>query len=232
MSIQFRKADKAQSKVRIGLFSPSGFGKTYSALRLAKGLGGKVAVLDTERGSADLYANDFEYDVLQMNAPYEAKKYMMAIEAAEEAGYGVFIIDSLSHAWAGEGGMLDKQGKIADKTGNSWAAWRKITPDHNQLIDKILQSKMHIIVTARTKTDWVVEGGKPTKVGLAPIFRDGLEYELTCVFDLDKGHNGHSSKDRTKLFDGSVIPMTEKVGEQLLEWLEGGEPAVEVKAAE
>jgi hypothetical protein len=165
-----------------------------------------------------------------MNAPYEASKYMAAIDAAEEAGYEVFIIDSLSHAWAGEGGMLDKQGKIADKTGNSWAAWRTVTPDHNKLINKILQSKMHIIVTARTKTDWVVDGGKPTKVGLAPIFRDGLEYELTCVFDLDKTHCGHSSKDRTKLFDGSVVPMTEKVGEQLLEWLAGGEPAVEVKA--
>ena len=219
MSIQFRKADKSQSKVRVGLFAPSGFGKTYSALRIAKGLGGKIAILDTERGSADLYANDFDYDVLQMNAPYLAGKYMKAIEAAEEAGYSVLIIDSLSHAWSGEGGMLDKQGAIADKSGNSWAAWRTVTPDHNKLIDKILQSKMHIIVTARTKTDWVVEGGKPIKVGLAPIFRDGLEYELTCVFDLDKQHNGHASKDRTKLFDGQVTFMDEKVGEQLNEWL-------------
>lgn len=217
--ITFRSADKSQSKIRIGLFAPAGFGKTYSALRIAKGLGGKIAVLDTERGSADLYANIFEYDVLQMNAPYLANKYIMAIEAAETAGYNTLIIDSLSHAWAGEGGLLDKQGAIADKTGNSWAAWRNVTPDHNKLIDKILQSKMHIIVTARTKTDWVVEGGKPVKVGLAPIFRDGLEYELTCVFDLDKQHHGFASKDRTTLFDGQVIPMTEQVGEQLLQWL-------------
>ncbi len=228
MSLEFRKAERKQAKLRVGLVAPSGFGKTYSALRIAKGLGGKVAILDTENGSADLYAGDFDYDVLQMNAPYQAAKYILAIEAAEEAGYDTLIIDSLTHAWTGEGGMLDKQGAIADKTGNSWAAWRQVTPDHNRLVEKILQSKLHIIVTIRAKTDWVVDAGKPTKIGLAPQFRDGIEYEFTCVFDLDKSHNGHASKDRTSMYDGSVIPMTEKVGEELLEWLGGSKPSVEV----
>lgn len=218
--ITFRKAERKKAKLRLALIAPSGFGKTYSALRVAKGLGGKIAVLDTENGSADLYANNFEYDVLQMNAPYLAKKYLMAIEAAEEAGYTTLIIDSLSHAWAGEGGLLDKQGLIADKGGNSWAAWRQVTPDHNKLVEKILQSNLHIIATMRAKTDWVIEGGKPVKVGLAPVQRDGMEYEFTCVFDLDKQHNGHSSKDRTGLYDGQVIPMTEEVGTKLLGWLE------------
>ena len=119
MTLNFRKAEKNQAKLRLALIAPSGFGKTYSALRIAKGLGGKVAILDTENGSADLYADSFEYDVLCMNAPYQAQKYIMAIEAAEEAGYDTLIIDSLTHAWSGDGGLLDKQGAIADKGGNS-----------------------------------------------------------------------------------------------------------------
>ena len=220
MPLQFNKATRKNAKLRLALCAPSGFGKTYSALRIAKGLGGKVAVLDTENGSAELYANDFEYDVLTMNAPYEPSKYVAAIKAAEEAGYDTIILDSLSHAWAGTGGLLDKHGSIADKGGNSFAAWRKVTPDQNALVDAILQSKIHIIGTMRTKTGYSMEGGAVTKLGLEPVQRAGMEYEFTVVLDIDKKHNGHSSKDRTGLFTGKVVPVTEKVGEDLKAWLE------------
>ena len=169
MTIQFRPAEKSKARLRIALVAPSGYGKTFSALRLATGLGGRIAILDTENSSADLYADKFKYDVLTMNPPYDPSKYLMAIEAAEQGGYQTLIIDSLSHAWSGSGGLLDKQGVLADKGGNSWAAWRTITPEQNQLMERILSANLHIIATMRTKTDWVVEGGKPVKVGLAPI---------------------------------------------------------------
>lgn len=220
MALEFKKATRKAAKLRLGLIAPSGFGKTYSALRIAKGLGGKVAVLDTESGSADLYANDFEYDTLQMVAPFMPQKYVLAIKAAEDAGYDVLVIDSVSHAWAGTGGLLDQHGAIADKGGNSFAAWRTVTPEHTKLIDAILGSKMHVILTLRAKTEYSMEGGKVTKLGMAPIQREGFEYELTTVFDVDKAHNGHASKDRTGLFVNKVTPLTEDVGKQLKAWLE------------
>jgi hypothetical protein len=223
---KIRKAERAQSKLRLALTGTSGSGKTYSSLLIAKGLGGKILVVDTENGSADLYANIAEYDVLPMNAPYTPEKYIAAIQTAEEAGYSTVILDSLSHAWAGEGGLLDQQGKIADKSGNGYTAWRNVTPSHNRLVDAIIQSKIHVIATMRSKQEYVMdksENGKTTikKVGLAPIQRDGVEYEFTTVFDLNQSDKvAHVSKDRTQLFS---IPfrIDENTGKQLVEWLSG-----------
>lgn len=219
MALEFRKSERKNAKLRLGLVGPAGFGKSYSALRIAKGMGGKVAMLDTEAGSGDLYANDFDYDILRMNAPFTPEKYIMAIEAAEENGYDILIVDSLSHAWAGEGGLLDKHGAIADKGGNSFAAWRTVTPLHNKLVEKLLQTKLHVIVTLRAKPDYTIEAGKVIKLGLAPIQKEGLDYEFTVVFDVAKDHKGHTSKDRTKLFDNQIVELTEETGKQLMEWL-------------
>ena len=225
MPLEFKKAQKQQSRLRIALIAPSGQGKTYGALRIATGLGGKIAFLDTEQGSGSLYADKFTFDALNMNAPYQAEKYIAAIKAAGEAGYDTLIIDSLTHAWAGEGGLLDQQGKIADSgKGNSFTAWRTITPMHNKLVDAILSSSMHIIVTMRAKAEYILEendrGQKtPKKIGMAPIQREGMDYEFTLVFDLDKNHNGTASKDRTSLFDGKTVEINEDVGKQLNEWL-------------
>lgn len=225
MQITFRKAERKKAKLRLALVAPSGHGKTYSSLLIAKGLGGKIAVIDTENGSGDLYADIAEYDIITMSAPYMPEKYIAAIKAAEDAGYDVLIIDSLSHAWSGEGGLLDQQGKIADSgKGNSYTAWRTITPKHNLLVETILSSKLHIITTLRSKTEYIIEdeGGRktPKKVGLAPIQRDGLEYEFTVVMDIDKSHVASTSKDRTGLFDGQFFKLDEKVGEQLKQWLD------------
>ncbi|MCR4329078.1 MAG: ATP-binding protein [Candidatus Roizmanbacteria bacterium] len=232
MTLQFRKAERAEAKLRLALISPSGFGKTYSALRIAKGLGGKVAMLDTENGSGDLFAEDFEYDILTMNAPYDPKKYIQAIESAEEAGYNILIIDSLTHAYSGSGGILSKHSAIAEKTGNSFNAWGKVMPLQNALMEKILASKLHIIATIRSKTDWIVENGKPKKVGLAPDQKTNIDYEFTCVLELDKDHNAHCSKDRTGLFDGQIMEATENIGKILNDWLHGkkitsNEPAIQ-----
>jgi hypothetical protein len=228
----FEKTQRKKSKLRLGLVGTAGSGKTYSALKIAKGLGGKIAVIDTENGSADLYANLCDYNVCTLQAPYEVNKYIQAIDYAEKNGYNTIIIDSLSHAWAGEGGLLDLQGKIADsgKSGvNSYTAWRSVTPLHNKLIENILTSKCHIIATMRAKTDYVMEKDDNTnrtiikKVGLAPIQREGMDYEFTLVFDLNSNHMAQASKDRTGLFANKLpVNLDENTGRLLNEWLNSG----------
>lgn len=225
--MEIRKAQRRKAKLRLGLAGPSGSGKTFGALKLAFGLGGKVGMIDTEHGSGDLYAHLGEYDIIQIEAPYTAQKYLQAIDAFESAGYGVIIIDSLSHAWAGDGGLLDKQGKAAARIGNSYTAWREVTPDHNALVDAMLQSPCHIIATMRSKTEYVMETndkGKqaPKKVGMAPVQRDGMEYEFTVFLDLAIDHTATASKDRTSLFDGQYFKVTEDTGATLLQWLDTG----------
>jgi len=233
MALQIRKAQRRKAKLRLALIGPSGSGKTMSALNLAFGIGGKVGIIDTENGSADLYASLGDYDVITLEKPYTVVKYREAITAFENGGYDTIIVDSLSHAWAGAGGLLDKQGQIANRPGtNSYAAWREVTPDHNALVEALLSSRCHIIVTMRVKTEYVLETndrGKqvPRKVGLAPVQRDGVEYEFTVVMDIDIDHKAAASKDRTTLFDGWRDTITEGTGRQLLQWLESGtdEPA-------
>ena len=221
----FKKAVRESAKLRLALTGPAGSGKTYSSLQIAKGLGGKIAMIDTERGSGALYANICDYDVLRIDPPFEPRKFLEGIKAAEDAGYDVLIIDSLSHAWAGEGAILTIHDRVAKATRNSFDAWREVTPLHNQLVDAILASTCHVIVTLRTKTGYEVttENGKTkvSKVGLAPIQRDGLEFEFTVVMDLSiEGHVATASKDRTGLFDNSRLTPDSHTGRKLLAWLE------------
>jgi hypothetical protein len=194
---------------------------------MAFGLGGKVGLIDTEHGSGDLYAHLGEYDIIGIEAPYSVIKYREAIKAFESAGYDTIIIDSLSHAWAGDGGLLDKQGKLADRGTNSFAAWRTITPEHNALVESMLQSPCHIIATMRSKQEYILETndkGKqtPKKVGMAPVQREGMEYEFTVMLDVDMNHIASASKDRTSLFDGQFFKIEQKTGETLLNWLDSG----------
>jgi hypothetical protein len=224
----FTKAEKKKSKLRLALTGPSGSGKTYSALRIATGIGGKIALIDTEGGSSDLYADKFDFDNMQLNN-FSPEKYVNAINFAEKSGYNVLIIDSYSHAWNGIGGVLDivESATQASKSKNSFQSWAKATPKHNLLVNAILQSKMHIIATMRTKTafDMIEINGKktPTKIGLAPIQKDGVEYEFTIVFDLNiEDHKATCTKDRSSIFDGRFFVPDENVGIELLEWLESG----------
>lgn len=228
----FRKAERKQAKLRLAICGPSGSGKTYSALLIAKGLatGGRIALVDTERGSGELYSNMLDYDVAPLSSPFSPDRYVTIIREAEKAGYDVLIIDSLTHAWTGEGGVLEMHDKAtsASRAGNSYTAWRDVTPQHNALVDAILGADLHVIVTMRTKTAYEMSddgkgGKKPIKVGLAPVQRDGMEYEFTVVFDLSvERHVATSSKDRTGLFDGKHFVPTVEVGEQLREWLLSG----------
>lgn len=226
--MEIRKAQRKKAKLRLGIAAPSGAGKTYSALLLAFGIGGKVGVIDTEHGSADLYEDLGEYDIINIEAPYTVQKYRDALTKFENVGYNVVIMDSLSHAWAGDGGLLDKQGKLADRPGaNGYAAWRTITPEHNGLVEAILTSPCHLIATMRSKQEYVLETndkGKqtPRKVGMAPVQREGMEYEFTVMLDIDMSHVASSSKDRTRLFDGQLFKIDRKHGELLRQWLETG----------
>lgn len=226
---QFKKAERKQTKLKIAITGPSGSGKTYSALRLAKGLGGKVAFIDTENGSASLYSDRFDFDVLEIEPPYSNDKYLSALQSAVEAKYDVVIVDSLTHQWAGEGGLLNKKEQMDARGGNSYTNWAKMTPEHEKFKAAILHSDIHVIGTMRSKMDYVMETndkGKqaPKKVGLAPIQRDGMEYEFTTVFDIAMNHEAEVSKDRTGLFVGKLFQITEKTGSELLEWLLTGKP--------
>lgn len=231
-----RKAVKQKAKLRLALCGVSGSGKTMGAIKIAKGMGKKFVVIDTEDTSADLYADICDYDVLNLQAPFTPEKYIDAIKLCEKAGYEIIIIDSLSQAWAGTGGILDMHDKAtqASNSKNSYTSWREVTPLHNKLIDTILHSPSHIIVTMRSKVHYemVNINGRlsPQKVGLAPIQKEGLDYEFTIVLDIDqKSHLYTASKDRTRLFDGNHGVLDESVGEALLNFLNSGKSAEEVE---
>ena len=226
----FRKAERKQAKLRLGLCGPSGSGKTYGALMLAKGLGGKIALIDTERGSASLYSDLVDFDICQLDAPFTPARYIQAVKEAEKNNYDILIIDSLSHAWAGEGGVLEMQSNATatSKSQNSYMAWREVTPEQNKLVNTIIQSKLHVICCMRSKTEYALTNDngkvKPIKIGMAPVQRDGLEFEFDCFLDLIPGNNKYStSKDRTRVlkeYEGSILSVEH--GAKLKEWLMDG----------
>ena len=190
--MQLQKAERKRAKIKIGLQGSSGSGKSYSALLLAYGLCNsweKIVVIDSENLSSHLYSHLGCYNVISIAAPFSPEKYIEAIALALQAGMEVIIIDSISHEWEGLGGILDIHGGM---TGNSFTNWNKVTPRHNAFVNAILQSPAHIIATIRTKQDYVLteKNGKqiPEKVGLKGITRDGMDYELTLVFDIDIKH--------------------------------------------
>jgi hypothetical protein len=238
--MQLRKATRQKAKIRLGLSAVSGGGKTMSALLIAKGLCGewaKIAMIDTENGSGDLYCNLGDYNVLSLTPPYPPEKYIEAIKACEAAGMEVIIIDSITHEWDGKGGCLEIVDQLTQGSAskNSYVSWGKVTPRHQAFIDAILQSKCHMITTVRRKQDYEMSKGsdgklKVEKAGLKEITREGFEYELTVNLELDHGHHATASKDRTGLFSGKpeFIP-SEKTGQMIMEWCESGnDPSQEI----
>lgn len=228
--MQFKKAVRKSAKLRLALTGPSGSGKTYSALLLAMGIGGKIAVIDTEHGSASLYAHLCDFDALELEPPYSPERYIEAIRAAEKAGYEIIIVDSTTHEWSGSGGCLEINEKTAHAKfrGNTWSAWNDTTPRHRAFIDAMLQANAHVIATGRSKTETaqVEDGGrkKVVKMGMKTEQRDGFEYEFTAVLDLiHDGHYATASKDRTGLFtDTDPEAVTVEMGQKLRAWLDSG----------
>lgn len=231
-----KKAKREKAKMRIGLFGAPNSGKTYSALLLGFGLvqdWSKVAVIDTEHGSANLYAHLGGYSVWELTPPYTPERYIEAIKECENQGVEALIIDSISHEWDGEGGLLEAQKKLEESARNSFTTWGKITPRHNAFINAILTCKMHVIACGRCKVEYVLsENDKgrqvPQKVGTKPITRDGFDYELTTSFELAHNHLATCSKDRTGLFsDKPPKVLTQEDGVLLAKWANSGsEPVV------
>lgn len=256
MALQLKKAQRSKAYLKLGMSAPSGGGKTLSSILLAYGLlkeahpnwtdeqiWEKIAIIDTENGSGQLYVgSEFYnttigvYNVITLEAPFEAEKYIQAVDLCKEAEMEVCIIDSTTHLWSGTGGLLEQQNNAAKRGGNSYTAWRDVTPMHNRFVETMLQTPMHIIATMRAKQEYVQEkdsNGKTNirKVGMEPEQRKGMEYEFTMFFEISNEHEAFGAKDRTSQFDQKTFKITPEVGKQMMKWLEAGtdKPAEVVK---
>jgi len=230
-TIKLKKATRQQVKLRLNISAPSGAGKTFSALRMAYGLCGdwnKVAVIDTENGSASLYSHLGPFNVVDLQPPFQPEKYTEALNACTNAGMEVIIIDSSSHEW---NCLLDENEVLAQTSfrGNTWSAWSKTTPRHDKFVASVLHCNAHVITCTRSKMETVMgEGKKVHKVGMKDVQREGWEYELTVSLNLDRDtHLATPSKDRTNLFEGKQpFLITEETGQAIKQWCEQGlEPA-------
>lgn len=234
----FEKAVRKKTKLKIALVGPAGSGKTFSALRLAKGMGSKIAFIDTERGSASLYSDLCEFDVNEMNEGFTPEHYIDAIKEAVKIGYEVLIIDSLTHEWTATKEIAAKAGEALK---SDFGGWGKANPRHRALMDTILQAPIHIISTMRAKTEWTYNVDektgkrKPVKLGMGPDHKQGIEYEFSTIFNLQADtHIAEVDKDRTGLFVGFADLLTEQAGARLITWIESGAeaPKEEMASAE
>jgi len=225
--MQLQTASRKKVKLRLNLASPSGFGKTYGALLIAFGITNnwdKIAVIDTEHDSASLYSHLGNFKTLSLSPPFTPDRYIEAIKVCEQADMEVIIIDSITHVWKGEGGLLEYQNAL----GGRYQDWAKATPLYQRWLNSILDSKCHIITTNRKKQGYnmITEGNKTKveKAGLDDEIRDGYDYEVTVALEItnDK-HMARASKDRTNLFAGKPdFVITPETGKKLLDWCNSG----------
>ena len=227
----FQRATRQQVPLKLGITGPSGSGKTTAALRLARGLIGNapLALVDTENGSASLYADETEFDVVNMNPPYTVAKFTKVVTEATAAGYKALIIDSASAEWTE---LLTEKETMDARGGNGFANWGAITKKHEDFLKAVRNASIHLILCLRAKQEHVQDkdaAGKTTirKVGMAAVQRDGMEYELTTVFDIAMDHSYKVSKDRTRLFDGRMEMINVATGQELAAWLSSGAPLAE-----
>lgn len=236
MDFKVKKAKREKIYVKLALMAPSGGGKTYGSLRLSKGMAeeikketgkdAKILMVNTEQKRGYYYANEFDYDIVDLEAPYEPEKFVDVIKFAQDEGYDILILDSTSPEWDGAGGCLELQ----QKAGGTYQAWGKITPRHDRFIHAIADSPMHIIATMRGKDQYEMntdEKGKKTvqKLGVGAKQRDGFEYEFTCTFLIDqKTSTSEAQKDNTHLFQNrGAILLSEQDGRDLIKWANEGE---------
>jgi hypothetical protein len=235
MGFQVKKATREKIYTKTAIMAPSGGGKTYSALRLATGMaeeieketGKKASILmaNSEQKRGYYYANEFTYDIVDIDAPHEPEKYVELIDFAVQEGYDILILDSTSHEWEGKGGCLE----IHQKAGGRYQDWAKVTPRHERFINAIADSKIHIIATMRGKDQYVMtqsenkngnQSTKVEKVGVGAKQRDGFEYEFTCTFLLDqKTNTAEPFKDNTHIFENEpAVKLTEEHGKKIIKW--------------
>lgn len=225
--MELKKATRKAVKLKLNLSAPSGAGKTMSALRMAYGITNdwaKIAVIDTENGSASLYSHLGDFNTIDLQPPFTPEQYSKAIDMCFDAGIEVCIIDSTSHEWST---LIEENQRLADAKfrGNTWSAWSNTTPRHDKFVNKVLHTPMHFITCTRSKTDTVMgEDKKVKKVGMKDQQRDGWEYELTVSLEIDRDtHLATPSKDRTNLFEGGQpFLITEETGKKIKEWCDSG----------
>ena len=230
MAMQPKKAIRDRVFMKAVVTGASGAGKSLGAIAIAVGMAstGKVLVVDTENRSASYYASRWDFDVIEMEAPFTTQKYNEALKCAVDNGYEVVVIDSLTHEWAGSGGLQDQKSQKDARGGSSFANWSEMKMMHNKFVENLLQSRIHVIGTLRSKMSYVLEENDkgratPRKVGLAPISADDMEYEFGIVFDVDRNsHLAVASKDRTGLFEARTLNLDESVGREIAGWLAGG----------
>jgi len=234
-NVGFNKAIRDNIFAKVFMIAPSGGGKSYSALRMAKGMAERlsevnntkerIAYIGTEGSRDKYYADEFDYDLLQIKNNFAPENYVDAIDEAIDAGYKIVVIDSMSHEWAGKGGCLEIHSKMA---GNSYTNWQKVTPRHDKFMDKVLDSELFIVGTIRGKDKYVLEeeNGKsvPRKVNLGYQQRDDTEYIATLSIQLEQEtHLYNAVKDNTHLFEGQNAIVTEKDGRSIIDWCTGGD---------
>ncbi len=234
--LQIKKAVKYEKFLKLAFSGPSGSGKTYTCLQLASVLaeGGTTLVIDTQHGQASLYADEFTFDTIQLEPPFHPARFQQAIDMASANGYKVVIIDSLSHAWAGPGGLLDVVrdiGKGESGGEGSFRAWAKGSPIQGHLIDHILGAPLHVLVTLRVKQDYAMEKDEEShktvvrKLGLKPIQRDDVEYEFDVFGTMDMEHNLSITKTVCSALTDQIIQLPgEALAQQLLDWRKGVKP--------
>jgi AAA domain len=238
--IQFKKAVKRDARGRVALIGPAGSGKSYTMLKLARQLAGpegRIAAIDTEHGSLSKYADAFDFDVFEMDS-FSPANFMAALEAAEQGGYAVFCADSLSHFWVGRDGALEFVDMASKRHRDNMGGWKEFRPHERAMVDRMIASPCHVIVTMRTKNDYVEEVNPSTgkmqrrKVGLAPVQREGLEYEFDMVGYMDEDNTLIVDKTRCSAYAGKAITKpTEKDFIPFGEWLKGAPPIVQSTAA-
>jgi hypothetical protein len=229
-TLLLQKATRKKSKLRLNISGPSGSGKTYSALLMAYGLvgdWGKIAVIDTENGSASLYEHLGAFLTIDLQEPFSPERYIEAINACVAGGMQCIILDSSSHEWSGAGGCIEINEKLAQSKfkGNTWSAWSQTTPRHDAFVQRVLQCPVHVITCTRSKMETVMTDDKKVKkLGMKDIQREGWEYELTVSLNLDRDtHTAIASKDRTELFEGKdPFVISEATGKLIKEWCEKG----------
>lgn len=228
MEFVIEKATVTQAKAKIAITGPAGAGKTYTALMTARELGDRILVIDTENGTSAKYANEFEFDILNL-PDYKLTTYIASLEYCEKQSYDVVIIDSLSHAWSGPGGALEQVDQVSKKfKGNKYVAWGEVTPLHNKLITSILSFPTHLIATMRMKMDYVLsanEKGKqvPVKVGMGIVQRDGMEYEFDVIAEMTVEHYLTITKTRCFSLDGFETEKPDGLfGQHVKNWLSEG----------
>lgn len=231
----FKKAVRSAQRLKLGVQGPSGSGKTLGALLLARsivGPQGRIAVADSENGTASLYSDRVDFDTLSITPPYLSSKFEEAIKLAVEGEYDILVMDSISHQWMGEGGILSRKEALDKQGGNSFTNWATFTPEQEKFKSSIANAPIHIIATLRSKQEYVIEEnarGKqaPKKMGMAPIQREGMEYEFSIVFELQMSHRATVSKDRTGLFasDNAVYDLIDPaMGKTIINWLKTAKP--------